>query len=201
MKILMTGFDPFGGEPVNPAWEAVSRVKAPEGVELTVMQVPTVFEEAGIMVKKAMEELQPDFVVAVGQAAGRGAITPERVAINVMDARIPDNAGFQPVDEPIERSGPAAYFSTLPIKTIRDALCEGGINSVVSDTAGTFVCNSLMYHIIHKAKTLPPMRAGFVHIPCIPEQLSRMPEGTPAMELGEIVRGLELLLSVLRKEK
>ena len=200
MKILMTGFDPFGGEPVNPAWEAVSRVTAPEGVELTVMQVPTVFEEAGVLVKKAMEELRPDYVVSVGQAAGRAAITPERVAINVMDARIPDNALFQPVDEPIEKEGPAAYFSTLPIKAIRDALNEAGVPSAVSDTAGTFVCNSLMYHILHKARELPPMRAGFVHIPCIPEQLPRMPAGTPAMELGEIVRGLETLLSVLAKE-
>lgn len=200
MKILMTGFDPFGGEPVNPAWEAVSRVTAPEGVELTVMQVPTVFEEAGVLVKKAMEELRPDYVVSVGQAAGRAAITPERVAINVMDARIPDNALFRPVDEPIEKEGPAAYFSTLPIKAIRDALNEAGIPSAVSDTAGTFVCNSLMYHILHKARELPPMRAGFVHIPCIPEQLPRMPAGTPAMELGEIVRGLETLLSVLAKE-
>ena len=199
MKILLTGFDPFGGEPVNPAWEAVSRVTAPEGVELTVMQVPTTFRSAGKLVCETMEKLRPDVVVCVGQAAGRNAITPERVAINVMDARIPDNEEFQPVDEPLDPDGPAAFFSMLPIKELRDAMNAEGIPAAVSDTAGTFVCNSLMYYAVQKATELGNMRAGFVHIPCIPEQLPRMKEGTPAMELSEIVRGLEILLVTLAR--
>lgn len=199
MKILMTGFDPFGGESINPAWEAVSRVTAPEGVELTVLQVPTVFEEAGKLVEEAMETLRPDAVVAVGQAAGRAAVTPEYVAINLMDARIPDNAGAQPSDEPIAPDGPAAYFATLPVKALCAAVNAAGVPAQVSYTAGTFVCNSLMYRILRKAETLNIPRAGFVHIPALPEQLPRMAAGTPAIPLEDDVKALEAILSELLK--
>ena len=147
MKILLTGFEPFGGEPVNPAWEAVQRVRAPEGAELLRLQVPTVFARAGDLVCAAMERERPDLVLCVGQAAGRAALTPERVAINIMDASIPDNAGAQPREEPVVPGGPAAYFTTLPVKRIAAAIQAAGVPAAVSNSAGTFVCNALLYRV------------------------------------------------------
>ena len=196
MKILMTGFDPFGGESVNPAWEAVKRVKAPEGVTLVKLEVPTVFGASIDTVLSAMEREKPDAVVCVGQAGGREKITPERVAINVNDARIADNAGQQPDDESICADGPAAYFSTLPIKAMVAAMESAGIGAAVSNTAGTFVCNHLMYGVLcaleRQGKSIP---AGFIHVPCIPEQTAGTDK--PSMPLELIVRGLEAALIAL----
>jgi len=197
-KILVTGFDPFGGEPVNPAWEAVSRLTAPEGVELHKKMIPTVYYESVRILTEELRAVKPDAVILVGQAAGRKQITPERVAINVNDARICDNAGQQPVDEAIVPGGENAYFSGLPIRTITDTLNAAGIPAGISNTAGTFVCNHLMYGLLHYIeKEAPEMTGGFIHVPCIPEQLSRMPEGTPAMPLEEIIRGLDLVLTLV----
>lgn len=195
MKILMTAFDPFDGADVNPAEKAVSLVAEPDGAELKKLTVPTVFGLSTRIVVDSINEFCPDCVICVGQAAGRRDITPERVAINVRDARIADNAGNKPVDETIEKDGDAAYFSTLPIKPIAAALKGNGIPSSVSDSAGTFVCNDLMYGVLHAVKDRN-IKAGFIHVPCIPEQTKSMPQGTSSLELETIVKGLEIALKV-----
>ena len=200
MKILLTGFEPFGGEIVNPALEAVKLVKAPENVELVKLEIPCVFGKCIDAVIAAVEKELPDAVLCVGLAAGRAALTPERVAINVRDARIPDNAGYQPVDEPVDNAGPAAYFATLPIKEMVKAIEDAGIPATVSNTAGTFCCNDVMYGLLsYLEDTTPEVMGGFIHVPCIPEQLPRFAEGTPALTLAEIVKGLEAALSAIVK--
>ena len=146
----MTGFTPFGGETVNPALEAVKRVRCPEA-ELRILEVPTVFGDSARLVTTEMDAFRPDVVLCVGQAAGRSAVTPERVAINVDDARIPDNAGQQPVDAPIVPGGPAAYFATVPVKDMVRAIREAGVPSELSNSAGTYVCNHLLYCVLHHA--------------------------------------------------
>lgn len=198
MKLLLTGFDPFGGEAVNPSWEAVKEVSLPGDVELMKLQVPVVFGEAARTVLEAVRKHRPDAVVCVGQAGGRDKITPERVAVNVMDARICDNAGKQPVDCPVVSDGPAAYFSTLPIKKMAAAMEEAGVGAAVSNTAGTFVCNSLMYELLHFLATEKlGILAGFIHVPYLPEQTAGMETPQPSMPLGQITRGLAAALRVL----
>lgn len=198
MKILLTGFDPFGGERVNPAWEAVKLVKAPAEAELVRLEVPTVFGRSVATVLEAVRLHRPDVVVCVGQAAGRSEITPERVAINIADASIPDNEGSQPCDAPIVPEGENAYFSTLPVKAMVEAIKAAGLPASLSNTAGTFVCNQLMYGLLyHLSREFSGMRGGFIHVPCIPEQAARMEKPVPSLPLPEIVRGLEEALSVL----
>ena len=201
MKILVTGFDPFGGETVNPAWEAVSRLPAETGgAEIVKLQVPTMFGRAPEAVLREVERLRPDFVVSVGQGAGRTAITPERYAINCEEASIPDNAGFQPAGGPVVEGGPDGYFSLLPVKEMAAAIQAAGLPGKVSNTAGTYVCNHLMYHILHACHTrYPGMRSGFIHVPCIPEQQAGHPEWF-ALPLAEIVRGLTAALEVLAND-
>ena len=201
MKILVTGFDPFGGETVNPAWEAVSRLPAETGgAEIVKLQVPTMFGRAPEAVLREVERLRPDFVVSVGQAAGRTAITPERIAINCEEASIPDNAGFQPAGGRVVEGGPDGYFSLLPVKEMAAAIQAAGLSGKVSNTAGTYVCNHLMYHILHACHTrYPGMRSGFIHVPCIPEQQAGHPEWF-ALPLEEIVRGLTAALEVLAND-
>ena len=150
MKILVTGFDPFGGEAINPAWEAVSRLpKKIEGAEIVTVQIPTVFGDSAKRLFEAVEEHQPDAVVCVGQAGGRFGITPERVAINVDDARIADNKGQQPLDTVIQADGAPAYFTTLPVKAMVEAVKKAGLPTSLSNTAGTFVCNHIMYQNLY----------------------------------------------------
>lgn len=198
MKILLTGFDPFGGEKINPSWEAVKAVSLPGMVELVKRKVPTVFGEALKAVLQAVKEHRPDAVVCVGQAGGRERITPERVAINVMDARICDNAGNRPVDCPVVSDGPAAYFSTLPIKRMAAAMEEAGVAAAVSNTAGTFVCNSLMYGLLHAlAAEERDILAGFIHVPYIPRQTAELEKPQPSMPLEQITKGLAAALLVL----
>ena len=201
MKILVTGFDPFGGETVNPAWEAVSRLPAETGgAEVVKLQIPTMFGRAPEAVLREVERLRPDFVVSVGPAAGRTAITPERIAINCEEASIPDNAGFQPAGGPVVEGGPDGYFSLLPVKEMAAAIQAAGLPGKVSNTAGTYVCNHLMYHILHACHTrYPGMRSGFIHVPCIPEQQAGHPEWF-ALPLEEIVRGLTAALEVLAND-
>ena len=201
MKILVTGFEPFGGETVNPAWEAVSRLPAETGgAEIVKLQVPTMFGRAPEAVLREVERLRPDAVVSVGQAAGRTAITPERIAINCEEASIPDNAGFQPAGGPVVEGGPDGYFSLLPVKEMAAAIQASGLPGKVSNTAGTYVCNHLMYHILHACHTrYPGMRSGFIHVPCIPEQQAGHPEWF-ALPLEEIVRGLTAALEVLAND-
>ena len=197
MKILITGFDAFGGEAVNPSWLSVSRVCQEAGDELTLIGacLPTEFSSSLTMLQQLVENHRPDLVIAVGQAGGRSSISLERVAINIDDARIPDNAGWQPIDEPIHPAGEAAYFSSLPIKAIVQALRTAGIPAEVSNTAGTYVCNHVFYGLMHLCRHMPGMRAGFVHIPYLPEQAAKQP-GAPSMALDDMVRALTIILRI-----
>jgi pyroglutamyl-peptidase len=195
-KVLITGFEPFDGAAVNPAWEAVRRVAAdaPAGLEVVTARLSCVFGTSLDELATAVREAKPELVVCVGQAGGRPDVTLERVAVNVDDARIPDNAGRCPVDEPVVAGGPAAYFSTLPIKACAAALHEAGLPASVSQTAGTYVCNHVFYGLMHLMATQhPEMRGGFVHVPFAPEQVAdrsvpSLPVETSAEALRVILR-------------
>ncbi|KXT77955.1 pyroglutamyl-peptidase I [Streptococcus sp. DD13] len=198
MKILVTAFEPFGGEAINPALEAVKRLpQTIKGAQISWLQVPTVFGESAEILAQAISDQRPDAVLCVGQAGGRMGLSPERVAINLDDARIPDNKGQQPLDQPIQPDGPAAYFSTLPIKAMVQAIKKAGIPASVSNSAGTFVCNHLMYQALYLAdQAYPEMRAGFLHIPYLLEQVLEKSQ-TPAMGLEDIIRGLEAAIGAI----
>lgn len=202
MKILLTAFEPFGGEKINPAMEAVKLVRNEIlGAEIVKCYVPVVFKKSIDVVLTAMETEKPDAVLCIGQAGGREAVTPERVAINIDDARLPDNEGNLPIDEPVYRDGKNAYFSSLPVKAMVRAIEEAGIPSALSNTAGTYVCNHLMYGVLYNIeKYYPGMRGGFIHVPYIPEQLSGRP-GVASMPLSEIARALEAALSAIIENK
>ena len=195
MKVLVTHFDPFGGESINPAKEAV--VILPDtiaGAEVIKLEIPTVFGKSLEKIERAMEEHNPDVVISVGQAGGRFGVTPERVAINVDDARIKDNEGNQPIDVDIFEDGAPAYFSNLPIKAMVSEMQNGGIPSSVSNTAGTFVCNHVMYGVLHLVNTkYIGVRSGFIHVPYIPSQVITKP-GMPSMSVIDISKGLELAI-------
>ena len=198
MKILVTGFDPFGGESVNPALESVKRLPATiQGAEVKWVEIPTVFHRSAAVLEKEMEAYQPDVVLCVGQAGGRTGLTPERVAINQDDARIPDNDGNQPIDVVIRADGAPAYFSSLPIKAMVEEIKKAGLPASVSNTAGTFVCNHLMYQALYLVdKKFPQTRAGFIHIPYMLEQVVDKPS-QPAIGLADITRGLEAAIRAI----
>ena len=197
--VLLTGFEPFNGATINPAWEAVRALEGwqGDGFQVEVRQLPCVFGDAIEDLTALIDELHPDVVIAVGQAGGRPDISVERVAINVDDASILDNGGQQPVDTAIAADGPAAYFSTLPIKAIVHALRERGLVAGVSQTAGTFVCNHVFYGLMHYAATQPqPIKAGFIHVPFLPEQAAARPDAPPSMALEDIIAGVKLAVEV-----
>ena len=196
-NVLVTGFGPFGGEPINPALEAIKLLdgRIIGGCRIVTRELPVTRFEAIDAIVKYWKETDPVLILAVGQAGGRLEITPERVAINVDDYRIPDNGGFQPVDEPIVKGAPAAYWSTLPIKAMVVAMREAGIPASVSNSAGTFVCNHLFYGLMHHlAISGNKVRGGFVHIPYLPEQAARI-GAQPSMAVETIVKGLEVALA------
>lgn len=199
--VLLTGFEPFNKETINPAWEAVSLLAGWRGLgyQVAARQLPCVFGDAGAVLRAAIAELDPVLVIAVGQAGGRVDMSVERVAINVDDAPIPDNAQCQLVDEPIVADGPAAYFSTLPIKAIVRELRAQGLPASVSQTAGTFVCNHVFYGLMHHTAGTG-LRAGFIHIPYLPEQAARFP-GAASMSLGDMVKGLTIAIEVALREE
>ena len=195
--VLLTGFEPFDGETVNPSWEVVKQLDGTmiAGQPVIARQLPCVFGEALSVLYAAIEDLQPRLVIAVGQAGGRVDISVERVAINVDDARIPDNKGQQPVDTPIVDGGPAAWFSTLPIKAIVSALRDRGIPASVSQTAGTFVCNHVMYGLLHQLQGKSGQKGGFIHIPYLPEQAAAHP-GEASMSVATVRAALETAIAV-----
>ena len=185
-RVLLTGFEPFGGEKVNPSWQAVEAVArdwaGPETV--IAVQLPVVFDDS---VDRAIAEHRPDLVVSVGQAGGATTIEVERIAINVQDARIPDNAGSQPIDEPVVEGGPAAHFSSLPIKAAVAALAAAGIPGSVSQTAGTYTCNHVFYRLRHLGA-----HGGFVHVPLSMEQLEG--RDLPSLPLAVITEGVRTVV-------
>ncbi|WP_395606539.1 pyroglutamyl-peptidase I [Pseudomonas sp. B22129] len=190
--VLLTGFEPFDKDPINPSWEAVRRldgVQLSEDAQIVARQLPCAFATVGACLTQMIDELRPTMVIATGLGPGRSAISVERVAINVNDARIPDNLGEQPVDTPVLADGPAAYFSTLPIKAMVKAVHEAGIAASVSQTAGTFVCNQVFYLLQH-ALAGTGVRSGFIHVPYLPEQV--VDTGQPSMALLTMVEGLRV---------
>lgn len=192
-RVLLTGFDAFGGETLNPSWLAVQPLhgRAVAGHALVAARLPTVFDASLRELARLLQLHKPALVVCVGQAGGRGAVSLERVAININDARIADNANAQPVDTPVVAGAPAAYFSTLPIKAMLQALERAGIPAEVSQTAGTFVCNHVFYGLMHQLATLPAWqqtRGGFIHVPYASGQ------GQPGMALEEMTNGLYIAI-------
>jgi len=197
MNVLLTGFEPFDKDPLNPSWEVA---RALDGWQPAVrdgactvraVQLPCVFGDAIARLEEAVAQWQPALVICLGLAGGRTEITPERVAINVDDARIPDNAGRQPVDTAVHAGGPAAYFSTLPIKAMVRDMRAAGLPASVSNTAGTFVCNHVFYALMHRLarRAAPGVRGGFIHIPALPQQAARHP-GMASMALETQVAGI-----------
>ncbi|MFT7841470.1 pyroglutamyl-peptidase I [Saccharothrix sp. BKS2] len=190
MEVLLTGFEPFDGQRTNPSWDAAVAVR-PTGYTLTTLQLPCVFDESLRVLENALSTHHYDVVISVGQAGGRPDITPERVAVNLNDARIPDNAGNQPVDTSVVPHAPTAYFSTLPVKACTAALTAAGIPAAVSHTAGTFVCNHVFYGLMHLAATEHPhLRAGFVHVPFTPDQT----QDAPSLPLSTTAQALDLII-------
>jgi pyroglutamyl-peptidase len=198
MTILVTGFEPFGGEAINPSWEAVRRLNGDMGdAHIERVLVPMTYADSIGTVTEAIDRLHPAAVVMVGQAGGRAELSIERVAVNCDDAQAPDNAGVLREDAPIAAEGPTAYLATLPVKQIVAGLRSAGFPAAVSNTAGLFVCNHLFYgvldHIItHNLET----RAGFVHVPFLPEQVVGKP-GTPSMSLAMIVAGIDGIVAIV----
>ena len=198
MKILLTGFEPFGGESINPAQEAVKLVKDEiKGAEIVKCYVPVVFGKAIDTVHEAMKKENPDAVLLIGQAGGRFEITPERIAINCDDGRIPDNEGNQPVDQPVKADGPAAYFSTLPIKKMVEYMKAKNVPADISNTAGTYVCNHLMYGVGYWVeKEFPNTISGFMHVPYLHEQVMNK-KATASLSKEDVVKGIEASLEAI----
>ena len=201
-KLLMTGFDAFGGESVNPALRAVERLEgfSAGDIQVETLEIPTVFGKAFEVIRAAIEEKKPDIVVSVGQSGGIHAIRVERLAVNLDDARIKDNEGNQPKDEKIVPDGPIGYWAGLPVKEIVEDLQAGGIPAFVSYTAGTFVCNHVFYATTHymesKGLDIP---VGFIHVPFLPEQVIDKGFPVPSMSEETIARSLEIAVATMAK--
>ena len=202
MKILVSGFDPFGGEKINPAIESVKLLPDEiKGAKIIKLEIPTVARKSLKKLEEVIEIEKPDVVINVGQAGGRTDISVERVGINMDDFRIKDNEGNQPIDEKIAEGGPDAYLVTIPIKAMVQKMIENKIPASVSNTAGTFVCNHVCYGMAHLASTkYPNMRTGFVHIPFLPEQVVDK-RNMPSMPLELIAKGLEYAIEAIVENK
>ena len=200
MKVLITGFDPFGGESINPAWEAVKGIKGNIGeIEVSKLQIPTVFKKSSELLFKEIEKINPDVVICVGQAGGRYDISIERIGSNIDDGRIADNEGNQPIDTEIYEDGENAYFTNLPIKAMVEEIKGAKIPASVSNTAGTFVCNHIMYSLLYYInKNNLNIKGGFIHVPFIPEQVVEK-KNMPYMEISTITKGLEKAIEALSK--
>lgn len=195
--ILLTGFEPFGGEPVNPSALIAAALDGAriDGVPVVTRILPCTFAASLHELDAAMQAHAPQLVLCLGQAAGRDGLSLERVAINVNDARIPDNVGAQPIDEPVIADGPTAYWSTLPIKAMCAGLQQAGIACGVSQSAGTFVCNHVFYGLMHRLAARPGVRGGFMHVPLLPEQSTRRP-GHTSMPLDTMIDGVRRSLAL-----
>ena len=197
MNILLAGFEPFGGDHVNPSWQVAEALQGEriDDARIVALRLPCVFGLALQVMEQALATHEPALVLALGQAGGRCDFSIERLAINVDDARIGDNAGAQPVDLAVIAGAPAAYFSSLPIKAMVMALREAGLPATVSQSAGTFVCNHVFYGLMHTLRDTPQVRGGFMHLPLLPEQAAlHRPPGQPSMALETMVRGVRLAL-------
>lgn len=202
MKILLTGFEAFGGEAINPSWMVAKALhgKVIQKHRVLALQLPTVFQRSQLVLAEAISTYQPSLVICLGQAGGRHAISIERVAINVDDARMADNDGEQPIDKAIFKRAPAAYFSRLPIKAILATLVKASLPAEISNSVGTFVCNHVFYVLMHQLRKQNDVRAGFIHIPYLPEQAAKQ-KSAPSMALADLIRGIELAIAVSLSQK
>lgn len=202
MKILVTGFDPFGGEKINPAIESVKKLNDEiAGAKIIKLEIPTICHESLRVIDEAISKYDPDVILSIGQAGGRSDITVERIGINIDDCRIPDNAGNQIIDEPVFKDGPAAYFVNLPIKAMVAKIQNCQIPASVSNTAGTFVCNHVTYGVRHLIETkYPGKKSGFIHIPFLPQQVIDK-KNMPSMALDTIVTGLTAAIEAIVQTK
>ena len=193
-RLLITGFDPFGGQPVNPSWEAVRRLPNEIGdYTLTKLRIPTVFGAAAQAVLETAQSVQPDVILSIGQAGGRSAVTPEVVGLNLREAGIPDNAGNQPSARPVVEGAPAAYFATVPVREMVRAINAAGLPGALSYSAGVYVCNDVLYTLLHHFDGTPT-RVGFIHVPFLPEQAQN---GQPSLTLDQMTRALECAIQAL----
>ncbi|EEB35436.1 pyroglutamyl-peptidase I [Anaerococcus hydrogenalis DSM 7454] len=197
MKILLTGFDPFGEDKINPSIELVKKVEGKiSNAEIFKLEIPTVFKKSGKILEENIRKIRPDVILCIGQAGGRSSITVERIAINIDDARISDNLGEKPIDKKIRDDGDNAYFSNLPIKKIVEEIKKENIPAEVSNSAGTFVCNHLMYESLYLAKKYKNIRAGFIHIPYLPEQVINK-ANTPSMDLENSLKAINIAIKTI----
>ena len=203
-KLLLSGFEPFLDNPINPTEQIVKELagKVIGKYEVHSVLLPVDFEEGPVRLLEAVRELNPDAIISLGLAAGRECITPERVAINIRDGE-PDNRGIKLADSPISADGPAAYFSTLPIRGMVDALASAGLPARISNTAGTYLCNNVMYSVLHElsigggvapANVIP---AGFIHVPASHELAVRMPRSIPSMSQADLTKAVEIMIGVM----
>lgn len=199
MKILLTGFDPFGDDKINPSIELVKRIDEKiDSAKIFKIEIPTVFKKSGEILEENIKKIRPDVILSIGQAGGRSAISLERIAINIDDARIFDNLGEKPIDEKIRINGENAYFSNLPIKKIVEEIKKEDIPAEISNSAGTFVCNHLMYEALYLAKKYKNIRAGFIHIPYLPEQVINK-TNIPSMDLENSLKAINIAIKTIIK--
>lgn len=196
MRILVTGFDPFDQEEINPSYEVVKNLpNRINGHEILKVELPTAFKKSAEVIEEVIEELKPDAVLCIGLASGRAALSLEKVAINLAEARIEDNDGHKPCDESLREDGPAAYFSNLPIKRMVEEIRKADIPAEISYTAGTYVCNSLMYHLLYLAEQkFPGLKGGFIHVPDLPLAKKSKHRLTPSMSLEDMVEGISIAI-------
>ncbi|MDE6181946.1 MAG: pyroglutamyl-peptidase I [Eubacteriales bacterium] len=194
MKVLVTGFDPFDKDTINPAYEAVKKLPDKiKGAEIIKLEIPTSFKRSEIIIEEAIEKYSPNIILSVGQAGGRNEITIEKVAINLLEARIKDNDGYQPLDTPVREDGETAYFTNLPIKGMVKHIKDNNIPASISYTAGTFVCNSVMYNILYLInKKYNNLKGGFMHVPFLPEQAMAKKPTPSSMSSEMIAKAIEL---------
>ena len=198
MKILLTAFDPFANEKINPTLEVLKKLEDNIlNAQIIKLKLPTIFDKSSKILEEKIKEIKPDFILSLGQAGGRSKITVERVAINVDDASIKDNAGEKPIDQKIRIDGKNAYFSTLPIKAIVEEIKKAAIPAEISNSAGTFVCNHIMYEGLYFAEKYGNIKAGFIHIPFLPEQV--IDKDMPSMNISDIKKSLEIAIATIIK--
>ncbi len=199
MRLLVTGFEPFDNESINPSKEVLNLLVPEEGIEIVTAVLPVVRFESLKRMEEKINEVKPDLILSIGQAGGRNCLSVERIGINCDDYRIPDAAGNQPCDEKIAEDGPDAYFATLPIRKMTEAASAAGIPAVISDTAGTYVCNHVLYGTLHMChEKYPHIRCGFIHVPYLPAQCAG--KNAPSMSLNDIAAGIQCAIRVLREE-
>jgi pyroglutamyl-peptidase len=203
MKILLTGFEPFDNSPINPSEQIVHTLASVSisGVQIDTAVLPVDLRHGPAALLNAVEVSEPEAVICLGQASRRAVISIERVAVNLLDFRIPDNSGNQVEDQPIEPSGPTAYFTTLPVRKIYDTLKEKGIPAELSLSAGTYLCNQVIFSLLHYVKEQDlKVPAGFIHLPALPEQAASMKGSIPSMSLETMIRGIRLIIQVIAQE-